>query len=529
MPELNYQQVARKSQLKRGIAIALLAIASGSLCHFLLNGGPSDQTKNNTLAISGPWEFTSVEPAKHGYIFSRMQVIETLLNVNDSGELGGALASQWQISDDGLEWIFTLRTDVRFHDGSSMDADAVLRSLRHALANHGALRRAPIVDISSTDTHTVVIRLSQPYQVLGAMLTNYSAAILAASSYDDNGQVTALIGTGPYRLTQFEPPHKLLVQAFPDYWGQVGTIEYASYLTGHRAESRMLQAKSSEADIVFTLEPAMLPQLENAPVQIHSSVLPRSLLLKLNSGHPLLDSVATRQALSLALDRVGIAANVLNVPGTDSGQLLPASMPQWHQSNHHAEYNLDRAKQLLAEQGWQRGADGVLTKDGQRFELTLVTYADRPELTVVATAIQAQWAELGIDLAIDVSNSSMIPAGHNDGSLEVALMARNFATLADPLATLIQDYSNGGGDWGAMNWPQPQLDSAFAELQHGTEPQRARQLSQQIATTIAEQYPVLPIANYSQHTAVNNRVQNFVFDPYERSYFINQMQFKEQP
>ncbi|QIZ76661.1 ABC transporter substrate-binding protein [Ferrimonas lipolytica] len=496
----------------------------------LLALNPSGQNPSNTLAISGPWEFTSIEPSKHGYIYTRMQVIETLLNVDEQGNLTSGLAQRWQVSDDGLRWHFWLRNDVLFHDGQPLTAATVINSLTKALSHHGALKRAPIASIEAQSELQLTITLKRPYRLLGALLANYANVVLSPAAFDQQGKVTELIGTGPYSLLSFEPPHKIIVAKYDNYWGHKPTIPFASYLTGHRAESRVLQAKSGNADIVFTVDPATLPQLEDSDnVSVHSLLLPRTMTLKLNSGHPLLNDVNARQALSLALDRQGIAANILHSPGTETEQLLPPILPQWHVADAKVQgQNQHRAKQLLTQLGWRLGHDGVLTRQGQRFTLRLITYADRPELTAVATAIQAQWAEIGIELAVDVTNSSMIPAGHQDGSLEVALMARNYSFIADPLAAISGDFAADGGDWGAMNWSSPLVQQALQQLESVTNSDEDFALSQQIATQIYQQRPVIPVITYSQHTAVNQRVKGFRFDPFERSYFINEMELLKQ-
>ncbi|MFS2117886.1 ABC transporter substrate-binding protein, partial [Herbaspirillum frisingense] len=62
------------------------------------------------LTVVGPWEMTGLDPSRSGYMFARMEVVETLLEVDDSGHLRAALATTWQVSDDGLQWRFALRS-----------------------------------------------------------------------------------------------------------------------------------------------------------------------------------------------------------------------------------------------------------------------------------------------------------------------------------------------------------------------------------------------------------------------------------
>ncbi|NVK73622.1 MAG: ABC transporter substrate-binding protein [Oceanospirillaceae bacterium] len=489
----------------------------------------SGPTSSNTVSISGPFEFTSLAPSKNGFVFSRMQILETLLDVDDDGVLVPALAEDWHISEDAKVWTFNLRDKVHFHDGALMDADAVVNSLMIAKSKHGALRKAPIEKIFAKDDHTVIVTLTRPFTPLGAVLANYANGILSPAAYDDKGEVTELSATGPYKVFQFAPPHKLVVERFDDYWGKKASIQYASYLTGHRAESRVLQAKSGQVDIVFGLDPASLPSLEKVDVlTVHSNPIPRTIVLKLNSGHRFLDDVRARKALSLAIDRKGIAKGVLHIPGSEAEQILPASMTNWYLDNvtDETEATAGTPESLLTELGWKKNAQGKLEKDGELFELTLITYADRPELTTVATAIQAQWNKIGVKTNVEVTNSSAIPMGHQDGSLEAALMARNYGFIADPLGVMLSDYgSDGGGDWGAMNWNNKELSADLLELEQTSDPVKYKELAQRSAQIIYNERPVIPVSSYVQQTAVNKRIKGFRFDPFERSYFLNEMEF----
>ena len=81
--------------------------------------------------------------------------------------------------------------------------------------------------------------------------------------------------------------------------------------------------------------------------------------------------------------------------------------------------------------------------------------------------MQEQWRQAGIAVQVNVGNSGDIPLGHRDGSLQLGLAARNYATVPDPTGTLMQDFGAAGGDWGAMGWRSDALAAALAELSRG--------------------------------------------------------------
>jgi peptide/nickel transport system substrate-binding protein len=165
----------------------------------------------------------------------------------------------------------------------------------------------------------------------------------------------------------------------------------------------------------------------------------------------------------------------------------------------------------------------VLTRDGERFEVSLRTFPDRPELPVLATAVQDALRELGVAVDVQIGNSSEIPAGHQDGTLELALYARNFALVPDPLVTLLGDFGPAGADWGATGWSDPELTGTLADLADGADAGTADAGRQEIAGILQDQLPVIPVAWYRQSAVVSDRVDGFTLDPLERSWRLDEL------
>lgn len=480
------------------------------------------------LNLVAPWEITSLDPSRSGYIFTRMEVTETLMEVDDAGNPVPGLVSDWRISDDLTTWRFTLPEGVRFHDGSPLTAAAVAAGLETARNKPGMLQQAPITSIE-TDGNAVLVHLDQPFAPLWAVLAHTSTQILAPVSFDAEGNVIAVLGTGPYRVVTVEPPQRLVVERFEDYRGPAPEIADARYLAAGRGETRALMAESGDADLVFTLDAPSISRLSRNPrVDVHVAPIPRTISLKVNAGHPFLDSAEARRALSLAIDRAGIAAAILRFPEAAAAQLFPPGLGGWHVADlAPLGQDIEAARELLAGLGWQPGADGMLTRSGEAFRLTLRTFPDRPELPPIATAIQDQLRTIGIDLRVDIGNSSQIPAGHQDGSLELALLARNFSLIPDPLGTLLQDFGPGGGDWGAMNWSHPELTAHLNTLTRTTDTALQARLRTAVATLLQEELPVLPIAWYQHTAAASTRLSGVRIDPLERSYHLSRMRWSQ--
>jgi peptide/nickel transport system substrate-binding protein len=290
----------------------------------------ADSRADDTLRVVGPQEIHSLDPAASDGVFTRLEVAETLVTADEAGEITPGLATGWEVDRKGTTWTFELVPEVTFHDGSPLTPEAAVAALEHTAAEAASpLSDAPIEEIRPTEDG-LEVALTAPYPALPAVLTHYSASILAPGSYDADGHVTEVIGTGPYRIEKLRLPASVDVVRFSDWRGEPPAIERINFESAGRAEARALTASSRQADVVFRLEPAGVQRVEATDGVAMASVLqPRTLLLKVNLDHPVLGDVEVRRALSMALDREAMARAVLREPDLGATQLLPPSLEQW--------------------------------------------------------------------------------------------------------------------------------------------------------------------------------------------------------
>lgn len=277
--------------------------------------------------------------------------------------------------------------------------------------------------------------------------------------------------------------------------------------------------ESGDADLAFTLDPAGYTRLSGIEaVETKAVAIPRVIAAKLNLSHPSLAEAEARQALSLAIDRAGIAAGILRFPEAAATQLFPPALADWHAEGlAPLAHDPEEAKRLLAALGWAPGEDGILTRGGERFALTLRTFPNRPELPLIAAALQDQRRAIGVVLEVSVGNSSEIPAGHQDGSLEIGLFARNYGLTPDPVVNAVDDFGPVGGDWGAMNWQAPAVAEALETAAATTDPAEREPAIATVVEALQTELPVIPIARYIHTVAHGASIRGVVVDPLERT------------
>lgn len=483
----------------------------------------SEQTQSTELPLAtvvAPWEIGSLDPTQSGIIFQRMNLAETLVEADLQGNLIPALATEWHSNQDGTVWTFTLRDGVQFHNGTPLSVQAVVNSLNMAKAKPGVLAKAFIKDIREANGK-LEIELTKAFEPFPSFLTHYTALILAPESYNDKGEVVAVIGTGAFKPTKIEPPQKLEAARFDGYWGNKPQLQQANYLASSRSETRMLMAQSEPSSLVFNLDTASVARLKTDPnLTLTSGSIARTIQLKMDVAKPFFNDIAIRQALSQAINRKAIAEQVLKIEDGVADQILPKGFDDWRVATAEQAVDIAQIKANLITAGYAYDEQGNLTQDGKPFRFTLRTFSDRPELPIIATILQAQWKQIGVEVNVSVGNFSEIPAGHQDGSLEMALYALNYGKTLDPYGVISSDFANGGSDWGVMNWRNDKVDQAITALETERDSQKAKALKQTISQALVDELPIIPIVYYQQNVVAHKDVKNVTLDPFERRFFL---------
>lgn len=481
------------------------------------------QSNTGTVRVVAPWEYTSNEPSEVGFILARMGIAETLVQVEVDGKLVGGVAESWTIDADKLTWRFPIRSALTFHDGTPVTAAAVAGSLK--LSFGGESLSAVPLDSVAADGNAVVIKTKTPFSVLPAFLVDYSAIILAPASFDGSGKVQKIIATGPYKIGSIDGKTTLELKRFEGARVKAASPK-ARYTAVPNGDTRANIAIAGDADLVFTLAPTAVARINSAgQMKVESLTIPRVRPIAFNSGLPQFEDVRVRRAISMAVDRAGIAQAILRHPGSAATQLLPPVLSEWHnRALPPIATDVPAAKKLLDETGWVAGADGVRAKGGVRLAAKLLTIANRPELPPMAAALQEQLKQIGMEITIDAGQASAIPGAIKEGRMEMAMFARTYVNVPDVIATIIPDFTRERSNWGTVNWPgRTKMKQLADEYVASFDETRKAQLRTEITRFLHEDVPVIPVAWFEHTVAVSVRSKGAVIDPFEMRYFSDRV------
>ncbi len=485
------------------------------------------RAEERVLRVVSPWEVTSLEPSDTGYIAARMGIAETLTQVEPDGRVAGGIADGWAVSADKLTWRFHIAPGLRFHDGTPVTAAAVKASFERGLPGAESLKTVPIASVEA-DGDSLVIATRTPFSPLPSFLTDWGCIILAPASYGPDGRTVAWFGTGPYRVIRQEGDRVLVLEAAPSarLKPSIARVRYDAVVQG---ETRAAMVESGEADLAFTLAPVAVARINAGSLaHVESLTIPRVRMLAFNTALPMFADERARRAISVAIDRAGIAAALLRHPSSAATQLFPPVLAGWYDpSLPPIARDLPKAKALLAEAGWMPGEGGILRKDGKPFRFTALVPGNRPELAPMAAAIQSQLRDAGIDMQVKVGPTAAIPQAHRDGSLQVAFLARTYVNVPDPIGTAIPDFTLPTSTWASDGWHDDALNKDVAEYVASFDPARQADLRRDIAAILQAKLPIVTVSWFEHTVAVSSRVKGVTVDPFETRYLIERMSWAE--
>ena len=264
--------------------------------------------------------FSTLEPSELPGLLSTL-IGETLVRINSRGEFEPCLAASWQREADGRRWRISLRSNVKFHDGELLNAVSAAPVLLAALK-----RTYSDVAITPGGT-TLVIQSASPLPDLLTELASPRTAIIRKS------ESSPLIGTGPFRVTAWEPGRRLALAAFEDYWGGRPFLDSAVINLGSNRTS------ADVFDVPFSSLRRILPEA----TRIWQSA-PGELLALVAADVP----AVAMQALALAIDR----SSIVNVLTQRRGEPAFGLLPQWlsgYEFLFQSAPDVTRARQLASQ------------------------------------------------------------------------------------------------------------------------------------------------------------------------------------
>lgn len=422
-------------------------------------------------------------------------MVETLVYPGPDGEILPYLATDWEISDDGLEYTFHLREGVQFHDGTPFNAEAVEYNINRIKdPDVQTADRYPydqITEVEIIDDYTVKWYLAEPINsFLENMLqTNFAMmspafAPVGSDEYIAVGTSSGTVGTGPYVFESFAPGERVTLVKNENYWGEEPYYDVINFYIAPDPATRESMLLSGQVDVAVLPPITDVPALEANPditvTQVDSN---RYLYVAFNQDNEILQDVRVRQALNYAVDKQAIIDNIMFGAATLMDSPIPYMYFGYCPTGDYT-YNPERARELLDEAGVPEGTEfefwaptGRYVQDFQVAEAISGYFAD---VGIVAVPQTFEWATYIEGVLNDPANRENRPDMYMLGFGGTAYHASHSMYLYES-----DSYFNG------HNYNNPEIDQLAQEAISSPDREESAALYCEIANTLWEDAPLL--------------------------------------
>ena len=468
--------------------------------------GPPTGQLNVTVGTDFPanLDFTS-----SGYAMSRYGMAEMLMRTTSDGKLQPWLAKSIE-NVNPVTWRVHLRPNVTFWDGSTVNASAVAASFRYNWD------RQPTADalISKNTQLNVINPMTLEFKApspSGSFANALSTQYFVIGKPGPNN--TSILTSG-YRPTQFETNQQVTLEPYANYWGGSPPIARITVTLQPDSNSRVLALQSGNVNMTGHFPPQAVKTL-GGDLQVSIVTATRLNLAILNVNRPPFNDPVVRQATALSIDRDALAKVSLEGMGAPATSLFPqnagvdATITQTTDTS--------QAKQLLNQDGWKTGADGVRVKDGKRLAFTFYSSPSRGEITPMAVQMQAQLKSVGYDVQVQELQNISVPM--KSGNWDAALSSIDVLVTGDPAYML--NYLLDPTTYIYGGYVDPQFTTIVNQLRVEPDPTKREQISHQAQLVLKQDQPYLYLVNPPIITAFNKtKVHGFVPSPNDL-YFLN--------
>jgi peptide/nickel transport system substrate-binding protein len=420
-----------------------------------------------------------------------LHVFDPLVLQDPLGTFHPNLATEWTINEDATEYVFTLRDDVIFHDGTPFNAEAVKFTFDRiadpdTVSQLGISLLGPYLESEVVDEFTVAVRFSAPYApFLNSVSTPYlaPASPTAIETLGADYGVTSVVGTGPFKLESYTPNSEVVLVRNEDYnWGSEEVFGMSGPANLERITFRIIQEPATRLASLEAGEVQFIdnvPQLDVARLQEDSNFAITQIeqpghgySLMMNVERAPTDELAVRQAVAQSIDKQGLIDVVFNGFGTPGCSPLTKVMFGYDPATcEYLPFDREAAAATLEEAGWvDSDGDGVRDRDGQPLQIQHWYRSDSPLNVAIATYLEAELAQVGIDL---VPNGAA-QAGYFDN-----VRAGNhntqgwWDTWTDPDGLrVLFDSSRADGGTNRNRYRNPAMDELLNEAAGTADPQQ---------------------------------------------------------
>ena len=463
----------------------------------------------------GFWD-GSLDPVKGSFSYGYDFISNGLVRVNPKAEYEGDLAESWEISEDSLAYTYHLKKGIQFQDGSGFSAEDVVFTYQTVMENqgqNGEVDLSKVKKVEAVDEYTVKFTLKEPYSPF--LDSTAQLGIVPKDGYDSAAFDQMPVGTGPWKVVQYDAEQQLIVEANEDYFEGAPEIKRVTFVDMDN-EAAFSNARSGQLDVVMVQPSYAAESVEGMHMEKLETMDVRNISLpcrepgtftnangeQVEVGNPVTSDVSVRKALAIGIDRQQIIENAFHGVGKPAvgwtGNLI------WGNTAEYEDSRAEEAKGLLEESGWaDTDGDGIREKNGVECAFEVYTPADEQDRYMLAAAAAESAADLGISITVKQATWDEIVEKTNTqgavwgfGQFSPMVIGNQFQSGR----FTVQLYANPSG------YENQEVDRLIAEAISANTQEQAVAAWKKAQAAYAEDYPYLYLANIEHCYFISDRL-----------------------
>ena len=421
--------------------------------------GDSGRAAENKLVVAIPTDVASLDPMAQNTTLTNLlgfHFFDTLFRTDpQTGKLTPYLADSYERVSD-TEYVFKIKKGVLFQNGEELKANDVKFSLDRCMGSAGMASKFAMIDnVEVVDDYTVKINLKYPAYTLLNNLSTTAGVIMNEKYITENGDNFIPMGTGPYEFVEWKPGESITMKRNENYWGEKAAIEEIKLVVMTEDTSRTIALEAGDVDVNLNLATVDYAKIEaNPDLQLVRDFANSVNYLGLSHKDPITSNLKVRQAIAHAIKKQDFVDVGLEGYGKTANSLIDDTTLGYYPDTPEYNYDVEKAKALLAEAGYPDG-----------FDLTISIRFDSDNLK--AQILQGQLQAIGINLKINrVENAVFLDMAKN-AELQVFFGYWGAMTSdADSTMRALLYSKNGGTNnrsWYANEKMDQLIDNALAE------------------------------------------------------------------
>lgn len=470
---------------------------------------------------------------------------ECLLAVDQDGQLIPGQAETWETSEDGLTWTFHLRDGLKWSDGSDLTAEDFVYSWKRvcdpmvaapyaetvlgmvAGYNEAIAGDLDALQVSAPDASTFVVTLASPCTYFGSLAAFATLSPVQKATIEANGDAWATaaetyVSNGPFYVAEWVPDSYILMRKNPNYWNADAIkLDGIKFNLIEDANAAYSAYQTGEVLMIKDVPTEEIPSLSGNS-DFYVAPIIGTYYLSLNTQREPFTDARVRKALSLAIDREYVASTLMQGTYTAAGNFMG---PGWIDTDGSQfmdnanggkpyidttdfEANLEEAKQLMADAGYP---------DGEGFPAITYSTNDAGYHRVVAEYLQQAWAELGVDLNVEIVEWASFTPMRRNGDYD---SSRNgwVGDYSDPSNMLDLLYSTNGNNDGKFT--NAEYDAAMDVSRTTLDPAERSAALHQAEDILMEEAGCIPVAYYNDFWLQSEKITGSWHSPYGFWYFM---------